>query len=102
MNSPVVIGGEMGPNVERLIARKMAVDAVQSWGKIGNAIRWTTRPEEALADSAAAARRSVLESIAAVKAAANNPHGDDDEAIAGEILRLAEERDAQIRVSKAK
>ena len=76
---------EQGPNVRKLIVRKMTMlmvpdgsgigDVVQKFNDIGRYAREATEWVEA--------------AISAVKAAPGNRHGDDDEAIAGEILRRA-------------
>jgi hypothetical protein len=81
----------MGPNVRRLVAHKVSVDAVPKGGHIGHAMGFLSSPEKILAGTRAA-QEWVAAAIAVVKAAPNNPYGDDDEAIAGEILRQIEER----------
>jgi hypothetical protein len=83
----------MGPNVRKLVAAKMARDAVPPGGGVGNAIRFLTTPG-AVTDGARKAQEWVKAAIAAVKAAPDNPYGDDDEAIAAEVLRQIERKKA--------
>lgn len=78
-----------GPNVRRLIAHKVALDAVPKGGGMGDAIKFISTPG-AIGDGLREAARWASAAIAAVKAAPGNPYGDDDEAIAGEILRQVE------------
>jgi hypothetical protein len=83
----------VGPNVKQLIAMRASVLAIPSG---------TTNPLAAglgtLLDPAkmkahlAAAQGEILAAVDAVKAAPDNRWGDDDEAIAGELLRRARER----------
>lgn len=77
-----------GPNVRRLIAHKMSLIMVPPGAKDGfaAAVGSMLRPG-GIGDAAKEATEWVRQAIAAVKAAPDNPHGDDDEAIAGEILR---------------
>lgn len=81
----------MGPNVKRLIAAKMARDAVPPGGGIGDAIGFLT-DKAAIIASAKAATEFVEEAIEAVRMAPEpSPWKDaDDESIAGEILRQME------------
>lgn len=80
-----------GPNVKRLIAHKMALLLVPKGGGLTGAIQELVTPGN-IGKRAQEATAWVTEAIAAVKDAPNNPYGDDDEAIAGEILRLIDER----------
>lgn len=76
----------MGPNVKKLIITKMARDMVPDGGGLADGIN-------ALQDTTTYARTAtkwVHCVIQEVKDARNNPYGDDDEAIAAEILRLVE------------
>lgn len=82
-----------GPNVRRLIAYKMSVLMVPP----GSGKRSLAAGVEALVmgNLPAFARHAtewVKMAIAAVKAAPDNPYGDDDETIAGVILAEAERR----------
>jgi hypothetical protein len=82
---------KQGPNVKRLIVHKMTLDAVPAGGGISTAITFLTNPK-GIGESARKATEWVDAAIAAVKAAPDNPYGDDDEAIAAEILRQVDLR----------
>lgn len=75
-----------GPSVRKLIATKMASQMVGPNGHIGTAIDAIMKPGN-LAAHGKIASDFVVAAIAAVKSAPNNPYGDNDEAIAAEILR---------------
>jgi len=75
-----------GPNVKKLIIHRMAMVIVPSDGGVINVIE-VFKDADRLTRTAREATAWVKEAIAAVKAARDNPYGDDDEAIAGEILR---------------
>ena len=81
---------QIGPNVKKLIAAKMAADAIPKGGNFQSGVEYLMSPD--LATKAQAAAEWVRDAIQAVKSAPDNPFGDDDEAIAGEMLRLAEQR----------
>jgi hypothetical protein len=84
---------EIGPNVKKLIAAKMAADAIPAGGGLQSGIEYLLAP--GLGQRAKAAADWVRQAIQVVKSAPDNPFGDDDEAIAGELLRLAETRRAE-------
>lgn len=75
-----------GPNVKRLITRKMSLDAIPSGGGFCDALRFLTDPA-GITSSARRAIDWVFAAIDAVKSAPDNHLGDDDEAIAGEIIQ---------------
>lgn len=79
----------MGPNFKKLVCHKMSVDAIPPNGGLMDGIRFL---QGDIAGAAREAQAWVRKAIDAVKAAPNNPYGDDDEVIAGEILRQIEER----------
>ena len=79
----------MGPNFKKLVCQKMAVDAIPPDGGLMDGIKFF---QGDIAGAAREAQAWVRQAIDAVKAAPANPYGDDDEAIAGEILRQIEER----------
>lgn len=81
----------LGPKARKLWALKMARDAVPPGGGMANAIAFLT--SAALGPRAREAEAWVREALAAVRAAADpNPWREaDDEAIAGELLRMIEE-----------
>jgi hypothetical protein len=80
-----------GPNVKKLIVHKLSLDAVPAGGGLTSAIEFLSDPKR-ITDGARAATSWVETAIAAVKAAPGNTFGDNDEAIAGEILRQIDER----------
>ena len=84
-----------GPNVKKLIIRKMSLLMVPPGGGAEDVIRSLTTPGK-IAEVGRQAREWVAEAIAAVrKAAEPNPWKTaDDEVIAEEILRVIEERKA--------
>lgn len=79
----------MGPNVKKLICQKMAKDAIPPQGGMADAIKFLSDKESIIA-KAKEAQEWVLSAISAVKTAPGNPYGNDDEAIAGEILQQLE------------
>jgi hypothetical protein len=83
-----------GPNMRRLAAHKMALDAVPRGGGLPDALRFL-QDKDAMVDSAKASTKWVKDAIAAVKQTHDNPFGNDDEAIAGELLRRIGERNAE-------
>lgn len=78
-----------GPNAKRLLAHFIAREAIPVGGGIGDGLDFLVQPER---------RRSGIEkaianleaAFAAVKAAPDNPYGNDDEAIAAAILERVE------------
>lgn len=77
-----------GANVKRLIAQKMATDAVLAGGGLADALAFLSRPQ-AISAGARKATEWVMAAIQAVREAAEpNPWKTaGDEAIAAEILR---------------
>jgi hypothetical protein len=88
-----------GPNVKKLICHKISLDAVPPGGGFQSAIEFLS-DKDRIVSSARSATQWVETALAAVKAAPGNPYGDDDEAIAGEILRQIEEKKTQQRTGK--
>lgn len=84
---------KQGPNVRRLIVHKMSVDAIPAGGGLADGVKFLSDPKGIVA-TAKAATEWVQQATATVRAAAEpNPFRDqDDEAIAGEILRQIGER----------
>lgn len=83
----------MGPNVKRLIAEKMATDAIPPNGGLADALSFLSS-KESIASGARKATDFVRLAILAVRNAAEpNPWKNrDDEAIAGELLRRIDAR----------
>jgi hypothetical protein len=77
---------EQGPNVKRLIAIEMARIAVPDDGCFGDGLAMMVDSERTAA-VAGDARKNVAARLAILKAARDNPHGDDDEAIAADVLK---------------
>jgi hypothetical protein len=83
---------KLGPNAKKLLIRFMAREAIPPGGDVADGARFFLNDEH---------RKSVMDrawtnfnaAIAAVKATHNNPHGDDEEAIAGAILVLIAEKE---------
>lgn len=86
----------MGPNVKRLTVEFMAMIAVPPGSGFSAAVD-TLLDNAKLKAVAREAQSQVREALDAVKAAPDNPWGEDDEAIAAEILRKVEERKAERR-----
>ncbi len=80
-----------GPNVKKLAIHKMTLDAVPPGGGLASAINFLTTPGR-IQSSAKDAVAWVFEAIDVVKSAPDNTFGNDDEAIAAEILRRIDER----------
>jgi len=83
-----------GPNVEKLIIKFIAREAVPPGGGLASGLEFFSNPER---------RKQILESAEAkavqalqlIKSAPDNPFGDDDEQIAGELLKMIEEKNRQ-------
>ena len=72
-------------NISKLIVTKMAHDAIPNNGGLKDAVKFLSNRDIMLA-TAKNAKAFVQNAIAAIKAAPDNPYGNDDEAIAGAIL----------------
>jgi hypothetical protein len=83
----------IGPNVKQLIAMRASVLAIPSGTQNPLAVGLGVLLDPATMKAhLAAAQSEILAAVDAVKAAPDNRWGDDDEAIAGELLRRAKER----------
>jgi hypothetical protein len=89
------MGEPIGPNVRRLMAIHMSIDAVPSNGGMLDAIKFLSS-KESLLTGARNAQEWVKSAINAVRQAGEpNPwKNSDDESIAGEILRKVDARKA--------
>ena len=76
---------KLGPNVKRLICCKMARSMVPPGAGFAEGLRELTLPGN-IGKRAREATAWVEKAIALLKTTPDNPHGDDDEAIAGAIL----------------
>lgn len=83
----------IGPNLKRLMAHKMAIDAVPPGGGLFSALDVLMSPKKMQESAQSALEWSIL-AVNAVRCAVDNPYGDDEEVIAGEILSKIEERKA--------
>ena len=79
----------MGPNVRKLVVEKMAKDAIPDGGGLADGIAFLS-DKDRIIDGARDAQKWVEQALAVVKTAPNNPWGNNDEAIAGEILKQIE------------
>ena len=79
-----------GPNMQRLIATLFANNAIPAGGGLedGIAALMPGKIQEGMKRAEAEALKMML----TVKSAPDNPFGDDNEAIAGHLLKLAEEK----------
>lgn len=83
----------LGPNVRRLLAHKMAIDAIPAGGGFAAGMKFLSS-KESVVSGVKAATAWVEQAIQAVRGAADpNPWKDaQDEEIAGEILRRVGDR----------
>lgn len=88
----------IGPNVKRLIAHKMSLDAVPAGGGLNAALDFLSDKDN-ITESARRSTEWVRLAIKALRQAAEpNPWKDaDDEAIAGEFLKRIGERESLAR-----
>ncbi len=82
----------IGPNVKRLIAHKMSLDAIPPGGGFAAGLDYLLSPD--LGKRAGEAAQWVRQAIDLVKTAPGGDARGDDEAIAGELLRQIEDRRA--------
>jgi len=91
----------MGPNVKALLIEFLARIAVPPGGGLADGLATLTNPDK-MRLQAKQAQAEMEIALAAVKATRDNPFGDDDEAIAGSLLALLEERRAEQGVKRLK
>lgn len=77
----------MGPNVKKLIVRKMAHDAIPSGGGLAAGVKFLST-KEAVMNGFRVAAKWVEEAIAVVKTAPDNPYQSDEEIAAAILLKL--------------
>lgn len=80
-----------GPNVTKLIIKFVAREAVPPGGGIAEGVEFLRNPERRKQILASAESKAIL-AIRLIKSAPDNPFGDDDENIAGELLNKIKER----------
>jgi hypothetical protein len=84
-----------GPNVTKLIFKLVILEAVPPGGGPADVIEFFSNPDRRkLVLSKAEA--TTLNILRIFKTAPDNPYGDDDEAIAGMLLKKIEEKRSQI------
>lgn len=79
---------KFGPNVKKLVIRKMSRDMIPDGGGF---VEGLNALQGDLAGASREATKWVAHAIDIVKRTSDNPFGDDDEAIAEEILRRMEQ-----------
>jgi hypothetical protein len=84
---------KIGPNLKKLMVHFMAVDAIPAGGGLQAAVDLIMSPN-GLRDSAMRSLAQALAAVDAMRAAPDNPYGDDEEIIAGEFVKQIEERKA--------
>lgn len=86
----------MGPNAKKLVARKFSLLSIPEGGGLHSAIAVLTSPDR-MASLMKEAKEWVAAAIELVKSAPDNPYGDNDEAIAGAILKQIGDRNPSRR-----
>lgn len=76
---------KLGPNMQSLLCRKAALDAIPSGGGIAAGMETITASGK-LAQLYRDALEWCDQAVAVMKSAPDNPYGDDEEVIAGAIL----------------
>jgi len=80
-----------GTNVTKLITQFIAREAIPSGGGIASAVEFFQNPERRK-QVLEAAETKAIQAIALIKTAPDNLFGNDDELIAGELLKKIAER----------
>jgi hypothetical protein len=80
-----------GPNVTKLIIRFIALEAVPPGGGLASAIEFF-KNQELRKQVLESAEAKAMQAIQLIKSAPDNPYGEDDEQIAGELLKKIAER----------
>lgn len=76
---------KLGANLKRLLAMRVAREAIPPGGGLGAGIDFLLNPER-VKETTHKALEWCDQAIAAVRVAPDNPYGDDEETIAGVIL----------------
>lgn len=85
-----------GPNVTRLLAQFIGREAIPPGGSFNDGIAFLTDPQRRKA-GIELAEKNMLAALKLIKTAPDNPFGNDDEAIAADLLKKIEQRKAMIR-----
>ena len=80
-----------GTNVTKLITQFIAREAIPSGGGVASTVEFFQNPERRK-QVLEAAEAKAIQAIALIKTAPDNPFGNDDELIAGELLKKIAER----------
>jgi hypothetical protein len=80
-----------GPNLARLITKFIAREAIPPGGGLADGIEFFTNPERRK-QVLAKAEADALAAIRLIKAAPDNPFGDDDEEVAGMLVEKIKEK----------
>lgn len=88
----------MPSNVTKLAIHIASNKAIPSGGGFADGVKWLLDPERRKADMKEAFD-TATKFIAAIKDTPDNPYGDDDESIAGAILKELEKRNGEITKS---
>ena len=83
-------------NMERLAVEFASLRAIPKDGTVIDGIRWFQNPAKMMSDIQIG-KSEAQQAVAAVKSAPDNPFGDDDEAIAVEILKRVKARRGEQR-----
>ena len=79
-----------GANVTKFITKFIAREAIPSGGGVASAVEFFKNPERRK-QVLEAAETKAIQAIAIIKTTPDNPYGNDDELIAGELLKKIEE-----------
>jgi len=80
-----------GPNVTKLIIKFLSREAIPIGGGLADGIEFFTNPERRK-QVLAKAESGALEAVRLIKIAPDNLYGDNDEVIAGVLLKKIDER----------
>lgn len=90
MEDGAVTDSPIGPNVRKLLALFISVEAIPAGGGFADAVEFFKNAEKRK-EILEKAESKTKEAIQLIKSAPDNPYGDDEEVIAGAILKKVEE-----------
>jgi len=85
----------IGPNVKRLIAMKIAREAIPPGGGFSSGLEFLL-DKERVKKTFEESKLWVKEKINEIKSSPNNPYGNDDESIAEAIIKKIDERNEHL------
>jgi hypothetical protein len=88
-----------GPNVAKLIIKFIVREAVPPGGGLASGLEFFSNPERRK-QVLKSAEAKTIQAIQLIKSAPDNPFGDDDEQIAGELLSQIEKRQSVQRTKE--